>query len=104
MHPKSPAAVPLYDSFVPASLLSAELRTLTGDAGPGYRKLMSLAADAVISPPLERRNGRWGCPRAKLPELAAALGLQPKAPAAPAPRARRSPARAVGPDTQQVAA
>jgi hypothetical protein len=78
------------DDLIPATLLCAELRSLTGDAGPGHRKLVQLAADGRVSPPLERRNGRWGCPRAKLPELAAALGLQPKAPPTPAPRARRA--------------
>ena len=61
--------------LIPATLLASELRELTGDAGPGHRKVVQLAADGRVTPPLERHNGRWVCPRAKLPELAVLLGL-----------------------------
>lgn len=63
------------NDLVPLSLIPSELRGLTGEIGPGYRRLYSLAVDGELSPPLGRRNGRWVCSRKDLPRLARILGL-----------------------------
>jgi hypothetical protein len=62
---------------IPVSRLSATLRDKTGNPGPGHRKLVQLAADAQIAPPMEQRGQYWVCPASKVPELAMLLGLLP---------------------------
>jgi hypothetical protein len=64
------------------SEVSALLKTKYGHPGPGQRKLVQLAADAVISPPVEKINGRWACTPARMPalvQLLRELGLMPPA-------------------------
>jgi hypothetical protein len=69
----NPATEP--DTWIPITELSPALRDLTGNPGPGYRRLSTLAADGKITPPMEKQGGRfWGCYRSKLTELAKALG------------------------------
>jgi hypothetical protein len=64
------------ETWIPITEVSVALKELTGTTGPGYRRLSVLACDGKISPPMEKRDGRWwGCFRSKLPELAEALGL-----------------------------
>ncbi len=60
---------------IPLPLLSAELLRLTGDAGPGVRRLHELAAGARL--PLEKEGRFWVCRRDNLAAVAAALGLIP---------------------------
>lgn len=72
--------------LIPAPMLSAELQRLTGNPGPGIRKIIELAASARL--PLERSGRFWVCRRANLPAVAVALGLAPSAPPA-TPRQRR---------------
>jgi hypothetical protein len=96
----NPATEP--DTWIPITELSPALRDLTGNPGPGYRRLSTLAADGKIAPPMEKQGGRfWGCYRSKLTELAKALGL-------PAPQSGtgRAPRRTRDGDVsvQQVAA
>ena len=62
---------------IPLPNLSVELLALTGDRGPGYRKLLELALDGVI-PTVQRKNRRYVA-EADLPAIAAALGLTPTA-------------------------
>ncbi len=81
--------MPTPNDFVTITRVSGELQRLTGHPGPGYRRLLILSADAVISPPMEQRSGRWGCLRGDIPALAAALGLTIPA----APRAARASKR-----------
>lgn len=70
----NPASGP--DTWVPITEVSTALRDMTGNPGPGYRRLSVLAADGKIAPPMEKQGGRfWGCYRSKLPALAKALGL-----------------------------
>jgi hypothetical protein len=65
-----------HEVWIPITEVSAALKDLTGATGPGYRRLSILACDGKISPPMEKRDGRWwGCFRSKLPELADILGL-----------------------------
>ena len=73
---------------IPVSRLSAALRDKTGNPGPGHRKLVQLAADAPIAPPLEQRGRYWGCPVSKVPELAMLLRLLPDTAASIEQRAR----------------
>jgi hypothetical protein len=71
-----PATTP--DAWIPITEISAALRDLTGDPGPGYRRLSTLAADGKIAPPMEKQGGRfWGCYQRNLPKLAKTLGLAP---------------------------
>ncbi len=65
----------LSNDFIPITQCSRELLELTGNPGPGYRRLLVLAADAKITPPMQQRSSRWGCLRRDIPALAAALGL-----------------------------
>jgi hypothetical protein len=77
------------DPFIIITEVSARLYEQTGHRGPGCRKLRELCADALLTPPMERRNGRWGCAESKIPELAELLGLQVKTlPSVSAQRAR----------------
>lgn len=85
------------DPFVYSTAICVKLRAITGSPGPGYRKLITMAADGTISPPMEKQGRWWGCYSSRLPELAAALGLT-KAP--PTPRAVPS-RRSAKPDTSQ---
>jgi hypothetical protein len=69
---------PFEDDFIPAPRLSAALRDLTGDPGPGHQALLALANDAKIAPPMERsglNNRFWGCRKSRLTELAKLLGF-----------------------------
>lgn len=67
-------------SWIPITNLVVQLRShVLGDMPFGYRKLLALAQDGAIVPPLEQRNGRWGCPRDRLPDLARKLGLSVEA-------------------------
>jgi hypothetical protein len=63
------------DPFIIITEMSGRLYKETGHRGPGCRKLRELCADALLAPPMERRNGRWGCLESKLPEVARLLGL-----------------------------
>jgi hypothetical protein len=83
------------NSLIPAPLLSAELQKLTGNPGPGLRKLLELAASARL--PLEKEGRFWVCRRENLPAVATALGLAPLAPP-PAPRQRRRATEARAPE------
>jgi hypothetical protein len=75
----------VYDQdLIPAPLLSSELQKLTGNPGPGVRKLVELASSARI--PLEKSGRFWVCRRDKLPELARALGIATPQPSRKAPR------------------
>ena len=77
------------DRFIIITLIAGRLSKMTDDPLPGYRKLLELCANAVLTPPMERRNGRWGCAESKIPELAELLGLQVKTlPSVSAQRAR----------------
>ena len=73
-----PAAAPgdQPDVFIPSTEIAGQLLALTGETGPGVRKLLELAANAKI--PMERSGRFWGCYRSRLPEMARALGIQPK--------------------------
>ena len=65
----------LQDAWIPGSEICGRLRDMTGDAGPGWRRLLTMAADGKL-PMMERRDGRfWGIYTRKLPDLAEALGL-----------------------------
>lgn len=78
------------DNFIPSALISSELLALTGDAGPGRRKLIELAASAKV--PMIKAGREWGCYRSRLPDLAATLGLIPKVePKAPTRRRVANP-------------
>ena len=59
--------------LTPLPDLAAKLRTLTGNAGPGYRKCYLLALDGQL--PTVQRNGRRYVADADLPAVAAILGL-----------------------------
>ena len=60
-------------TVTPLPRLAAKLRELTGQQGPGYRKLYLLALDGTL--PTETRNGRLFVRDADLPAVAASLGL-----------------------------
>jgi hypothetical protein len=60
----------------PSTDLSRELAALTGNSGPGHRKLWGLIVDGKI--PAERENGRWFVRRSDLPAVAQILGLTVK--------------------------
>jgi hypothetical protein len=64
------------NDFLPVSAISAELLSLTGDAGPGRRRLIELGASARL--PLTKPGREWGCSRADLAAVAKALGLSLK--------------------------
>lgn len=66
---------PKPDDWIPITEISGELRRLTGEPGPGWRSLVTGAADGRLSPPIEKRGGRWGATRRQIPEVAEALGL-----------------------------
>jgi hypothetical protein len=69
------------DTWIPGSEICGRLRELTGDTGPGWRKLLTMAADGRL-PMMERRDGRfWGVYARNLPDLADALGISAKSPA-----------------------
>lgn len=66
------------DGWIRASQIIGELEALTGSECPvGVRRLLDLAASNRV--PLEMRNGRWGTRHGRLPAVAAALGMVPKA-------------------------
>lgn len=77
-----PVSTAPVDNFISSAFISSELLALTGDAGPGRRKLIELAASAKV--PMSKIGREWGCYRSRLPDLAATLGLtvkvEPKAP------------------------
>jgi hypothetical protein len=62
------------DAFILVPRLSAALREATGDPGPGHRKLVDLANNAEIAPPMERYGPFWGCRVSRIPELVGVLG------------------------------
>ena len=71
--------------------LASFLREAPDDPVPSHRKMVQEAANGVLSPPLEKRNGRWTCRRSRVPELKRkllALGLLPP------PRTAAEPAAA----------
>ncbi len=69
----APARPP--EEFLPLTVLLPELRQISPDlpARLNYRCIYNYVIDGKIVPPIERRNGRWGCIRRRLPTLAAAL-------------------------------
>jgi hypothetical protein len=67
----------LSDDLIPSAQLATEFIRLTGNPGPGVRKVLQLAADGRL--PLEYSRGRWFARRSMLPELAHALGLNVRA-------------------------
>jgi hypothetical protein len=86
------------DAWILITEVSSKLLELTGNVGPGYRRLSVLAADSKVAPPMEKRNGRWGLHASKLPDLAVALGLPLKTPVAthaPTPKRPSVPAETV---------
>jgi hypothetical protein len=79
------------DRFIIITLIAGHLYKMTGDPGPGYRKLLELCANAVLTPPFQKRNGRWGCVESEIPRVAELLALRLKTlPSVSAPRAQRS--------------
>jgi hypothetical protein len=81
------------DDFIGSTVIAQEIRA---DPTFSYRKLMGGCADGKYAPPMERRNGRWGCTRRNLPALAELMGLAAKP---PAPALRRSHVAAKRPQT-----
>jgi hypothetical protein len=53
--------------------IARELVALTGQPGPGIRKLIEMAANSQL--PMEKSGRFWVCRRSRLPALAQALGL-----------------------------
>jgi hypothetical protein len=63
------------DPKIPASYLSAEFRKQYDDPGPGHRQIVAKANDGLIAPPMLRQGRFWVCPKSKVAELAAMLGI-----------------------------
>jgi hypothetical protein len=62
------------DPWIPGTEVCSRLLELTGQS-PGWRRLLTLAADGKL-PMMTRRDGRWwGVYQSKLPALAEALDL-----------------------------
>jgi|HubBroStandDraft_2_1064218.scaffolds.fasta_scaffold1643138_1 hypothetical protein len=63
------------DHFLPLTMLLPELQQIAPEllAKFTYRRIYSHVIDGKIVPPIERRNGRWGCRRQRLPELISGL-------------------------------
>jgi hypothetical protein len=62
--------------IIPITELSSEIRKITGQPGPGYRKLHFLACDGVI--PAAKSGRQWVVNRKDLGAVIAALGLPAK--------------------------
>lgn len=82
-------ANPAPDQKILVTELSHHLRDDPDTQVPSHRKVVQLAADGELSPPLEKHNGRWVCRESLVPELKQRLrrlGLLPQITASSGPR------------------
>lgn len=65
----------MQDDRISITTVSQDIRQMTGQSGPGYRKLHTLACDGKI--PAHKVDGKWVVYRRDMASLINALGLVP---------------------------